>query len=455
MFEVREELDNYKWFWGEMNRADSETMMRAEGEVGNFAIRVNANGHYVMTFWRADGIHHHKIIHQVGIFRFEKTAVRAEGNSVVDLLDNYMKNCIDRKIVPFGGVLHLVYDEAWNPPEIDHDQLQRKLLARNDMKERRKFLQDVLQTPQPPSAPSTQSKNPRRKKEEYTVVSPTTGSRESELTQTLPPGSSLQQDFQQEIKFKMSEKSGKVAPQPPLKPTATQDGKKPPPKPPVKKKPAAEGKEVAAEPIRLPVNDKRNNPLPPTPQAILPTCAGSGGSSPKPGRPKPVPRGAGGSGKMTSSSSISPSWTDQKSSPTSPSPPPPEQAVYENTDFSAARDKRVKNKKKLPPTPPNTKPSGHTPSLGHTPSSVTSDPELDVGGQDVYENTAFGDTEDGGDLYANLPVSQQKKGKTHNGHHSHPPYQNVGHSEPQPAAPDTGTPYQNIHYPNRGRRRKH
>jgi hypothetical protein len=51
MFEVREELDNYKWFWGEMNRADSETMMRAEGEVGNFAIRVNANGHYVMTFW--------------------------------------------------------------------------------------------------------------------------------------------------------------------------------------------------------------------------------------------------------------------------------------------------------------------------------------------------------------------------------------------------------------------
>jgi hypothetical protein len=344
---------------------------------------------------------------------------------------------------------------SYNSAEIDHDQLQRKLLARNDMKERRKFLQDVLQTPQPPSAPSTQSKNPRRKKEEYTVVSPTTGSRESELTQTLPPGSSLQQDFQQEIKFKMSEKSGKVAPQPPLKPTATQDGKKPPPKPPVKKKPAAEGKEVAAEPIRLPVNDKRNNPLPPTPQAILPTCAGSGGSSPKPGRPKPVPRGAGGSGKMTSSSSISPSWTDQKSSPTSPSPPPPEQAVYENTDFSAARDKRVKNKKKLPPTPPNTKPSGHTPSLGHTPSSVTSDPELDVGGQDVYENTAFGDTEDGGDLYANLPVSQQKKGKTHNGHHSHPPYQNVGHSEPQPAAPDTGTPYQNIHYPNRGRRRKH
>ena len=34
----------------------------------------------------------------------------------MDLLDNYMKNCIDKKIIPYGGVLHLVYDEAWNPP---------------------------------------------------------------------------------------------------------------------------------------------------------------------------------------------------------------------------------------------------------------------------------------------------------------------------------------------------
>ena len=42
--------------------------------------------------------------------------VTAEGNSLVDLLDNYMKKCTDKKIVPIGGVLHLVYDEAWNPP---------------------------------------------------------------------------------------------------------------------------------------------------------------------------------------------------------------------------------------------------------------------------------------------------------------------------------------------------
>ena len=51
MFEAREELDNNLWFWGDMNRTDSETRMKAEGEIGNFAIRVNATGHFVMTFW--------------------------------------------------------------------------------------------------------------------------------------------------------------------------------------------------------------------------------------------------------------------------------------------------------------------------------------------------------------------------------------------------------------------
>ena len=51
MFEGREELDNYEWFWGDMNRVDSEARIKEEGEVGNFAIRVNANGHFVMTFW--------------------------------------------------------------------------------------------------------------------------------------------------------------------------------------------------------------------------------------------------------------------------------------------------------------------------------------------------------------------------------------------------------------------
>ena len=50
-FAIREELDNYKWFWSHMNRGDSEAKMKAEGKIGNFAIRVNATGSYVMTFW--------------------------------------------------------------------------------------------------------------------------------------------------------------------------------------------------------------------------------------------------------------------------------------------------------------------------------------------------------------------------------------------------------------------
>ena len=337
---------------------------------------------------------------------------------------------------------------SFNSTEIDHNQLQKKLLARNDMRDRRRYLQDVLQTPQSPSATQEppQSKNPRRKakKEEYTVVSPTTDARESELTQTMP-ASTLKQQLKQ---FKISPNE-KVAPAPPAKPAA-QEGKKKPLVPPVKNKPTAKPKDPVPEPFKLPVNDKRNNPLPPTPPESSPTRASGPGPSPKSGRPKVSPRvGGGGNGKTPSSSSLSPSWTDQKqteSSPTSLSPPPQEQAVYENTDFSH----RGKGKnKKLPPTP-SPRPSGRSPT------AVTPDPaELDVGGQDVYENTAFGDTSENPDLYANVPVSQQRKKKAHNGHHSPhaPPYQNVGRDDP--AADSSGMAYENIHYPsNRGSRRK-
>ena len=41
----------------------------------------------------------------------------AEGESLVDLLDNYLKACVkDKKIEPFGGVLYDQYNYAWNPP---------------------------------------------------------------------------------------------------------------------------------------------------------------------------------------------------------------------------------------------------------------------------------------------------------------------------------------------------
>jgi hypothetical protein len=46
-------------------------------------------------------------------------AVSAEGESLVDLLDNYLKACVkDKKIEPFGGVLYDQYNYAWNPPGI-------------------------------------------------------------------------------------------------------------------------------------------------------------------------------------------------------------------------------------------------------------------------------------------------------------------------------------------------
>ena len=50
-FEAREELENYPWFWGHMDRPTSEKKMKEVGKVGNFSIRINAKGEYVMTFW--------------------------------------------------------------------------------------------------------------------------------------------------------------------------------------------------------------------------------------------------------------------------------------------------------------------------------------------------------------------------------------------------------------------
>ena len=46
-----EELDNYAWFWGCMSRQDCEKKLQSEGKVGNFVVRINANGNYIMSFW--------------------------------------------------------------------------------------------------------------------------------------------------------------------------------------------------------------------------------------------------------------------------------------------------------------------------------------------------------------------------------------------------------------------
>jgi hypothetical protein len=435
-FDVREELDNYQWYWGHMNRVDSEARMKAEGSVGNFAIRVNASGHFVMTFWRTDGIHHHRIIHQLGIYRFERTVVTAEGNSLVDLLDNYMKKCTDKKIVPIGGVLHLVYDEAWNPPEIDMDQLQQTLSAQKRRKDRQKVLADVLQ--QSPQPANPRARGDKKKKEEYTMVSPTSQAREDEFTQSVPASSAP--------KFRVESSRGNPAMEkvlPSAFPVIPAEGKKKQlPMLPTKAKPSS----GTQQPVNKSPSDKRHSPLPPTPVASPSNTSQSTSSSKSRPAPVPTPRGGGGLAKNTMSPTAPGTRNvderDRSSSPassttsTSLSPPPQDQAIYENTSFNSSRGKR--NKKSPVPVP--------------TPRSTNTSTTSDEGGHEVYQNTDFGDASGDPDLYANVPVSKQRQrsqnGHTHKTERPHKPYQNVGSA-------DTGTEYQNIQYPGRGQRRKH
>ena len=336
---------------------------------------------------------------------------------------------------------HIVMCFATFYTEIDHEQLQRNLKARDGIDHRRRFLQKVLQPPVSPQ-PDSQSKNPRKKGKEYEVVPSTSDVRENEFTQTLPSPS----------KFSYSDgiAPGHVSPgATAAKPaTSSHEGKKKPlPAPPVKK-PSIE-KERGGDPNKLATNDKRNNPLPPTPPESSPTPGGASNS--KMGRPRPTPRISSGKAAVNTPP-LSPSQTEQHSSETSLSPPLQEQAVYENTSFPDPRGgARGRGKKKKTPVPPPKSKSSSMPTGVQPP---TPDSELDVGGQEVYENTAFGDSCESGDLYANIPVRQQKGSKVHNGHHKQPgaPYQNIAHDGSH--APDSGTAYQNVQFSGRGHRRK-
>ena len=46
-----QELEEHPWFWGWMSREDCERRLETEGEVGNFVVRINAMGDYIMSFW--------------------------------------------------------------------------------------------------------------------------------------------------------------------------------------------------------------------------------------------------------------------------------------------------------------------------------------------------------------------------------------------------------------------
>ncbi len=46
-----EELSRHDWYWGEMTRDDCTKALKDKGNVGNFVVRKNNRGDYVMSFW--------------------------------------------------------------------------------------------------------------------------------------------------------------------------------------------------------------------------------------------------------------------------------------------------------------------------------------------------------------------------------------------------------------------
>ena len=46
-----DELLRYDWYWGEMTRDECTQSLKEKGSVGNFVVRRNSRGDYVMSFW--------------------------------------------------------------------------------------------------------------------------------------------------------------------------------------------------------------------------------------------------------------------------------------------------------------------------------------------------------------------------------------------------------------------
>ena len=45
------DLSLYTWYWGVTSRQDCEMMLQEKGVVGNFVVRMNDRGDYIMSFW--------------------------------------------------------------------------------------------------------------------------------------------------------------------------------------------------------------------------------------------------------------------------------------------------------------------------------------------------------------------------------------------------------------------
>ena len=45
------DMTRYAWYWGPLSRQECETELKERGIVGNFVVRMNTSGDYVMSFW--------------------------------------------------------------------------------------------------------------------------------------------------------------------------------------------------------------------------------------------------------------------------------------------------------------------------------------------------------------------------------------------------------------------
>ena len=226
-------------------------------------------------------------------------AVSAEGESLVDLLDNYLKACVkDKKIEPFGGVLYDQYNYAWNPPgiiwrfcinfikisvmastltEFDMNILQERL------KEQKRMREKAALNKTPPS----------RRKEQYTPVEVDVGADEVKLVESATTDS----ESSGEGAFRHHPQCVKPPPPTSRKPrhspsSSTIENETTPKRKPIPPTPAKKPSEAPnPKPIvtredtsRVPPTqgqsliDRMNQPLPPTPvdseESPIPSSAG-------------------------------------------------------------------------------------------------------------------------------------------------------------------------------------
>lgn len=348
--------------------------------------------------------------------------------------------------------------------DIDMEVLQEKLREKRRREDRQRLMNSMnLVQPQ-------HNKKKKERKEEYTVVSGSSDSQDEQFTQSMP-ASGFQPLKEHEPRFRMqAEKrnglltsskqasepelalSSKPLPPTPLaKPQGSGTKHKVLPVPPTKPKTSPSH---SPQPQRAEM-DRRNNPLPPVPNApSTDQPASDGGRSPRAKKgPTPAPR------KHLNKSPTSPTPITQdrgSPSPTSQSPPP-EQSVYMNTNFGRSRAKKSPvaqphSARVLPSLPAETEPK---------PGS--------------YQNVGFGDSGGDGAIYANIAgprVSARKgtgeqMGRARGGRregdaqlhsqqqqvdssaHQAVPYQNVDYNGQSSA----GTEYQNVNYSHRANTR--